>query len=53
MSRKEFIRKNREEIDEHIKIACPNTRLNDGERELWISNDEVLYRWARREGANF
>lgn len=53
MSKREFIRKNRVEIDKQIKAVCDNVRLNDNERELWISNDEGLYRWAKREGARF
>jgi hypothetical protein len=51
MTLREFIKQNREEIDERIKRACPNTsRFNDDERRLWILNDEGLYRWARRSG---
>jgi hypothetical protein len=46
-----FIRQHRPAIDAAIKQACPNCRrLNDRERELWILNDESLYRWARRSG---
>lgn len=46
----EFIRANKEEIDEAIKRVCPEARLNNTERELWINNDEGLYFWARSEG---
>lgn len=45
-----FIRENREEIDAAIKRACPNVRLSNQERCLWILNDEELYLWARSEG---
>lgn len=45
-----WIKKNRKEIDEYIKRACPNcTLFNDEERRLWILNDEGLYNWARSE----
>ena len=51
MSKKEFIRKNRKEIDAIIRSCCSNLgRLNDKDREDWIMNDESLYNWARREG---
>ena len=51
MSMRNFIRENREELDECIKRACPNVgRLNDSEREDWILNDEGLYNWARSSG---
>lgn len=50
MTLRNFIRKNRTEIDAAIKRACPGGRINDEERRLWISNDEGLYRWARSEG---
>jgi len=50
MSLREFIRKNRAEIDKYIRGVCDNCRLNDSEREQWIRNDEGLYRWARRSG---
>lgn len=50
-SMRAFIKENRKEIDEAIKGACKNCgTLNDGERRLWILNDEGLYRWARRSG---
>lgn len=50
MTLKNFIKENREELDECIKRVCPNCRMNDEERRLWILNDEGLYRWARSEG---
>jgi hypothetical protein len=50
MSMREFIRRNREDIDAAIKSACDNCKLDDKEREMWILNDEGLYRWARSEG---
>ena len=50
MTLKQFIRKNRQDIDSYIKTVCPNCRLNNEEREMWILNDEGLYIWARNEG---
>ena len=43
---KEFIKENRQEIDE----ATKSPYKNDHERRLWILNDEGLYNWARSEG---
>ena len=54
MRMREFIRQNREEIDEWIDFALSKSddspKRIDREREEWISNDEGLYNWARREG---
>ena len=50
MTLREFIKENKDEIDESIKSVCPNCSLNNEERRLWILNDEGLYLWARREG---
>lgn len=50
MKMQEFIKKNREELDSCIKRVCSNVSLNDRERQMWILNDEGLYRWARSEG---
>lgn len=47
MTLKQFIKENRKEIDSAIKRTCPNARLNDEERRLWILNEEGLYLWAR------
>lgn len=49
-SMKDFIKNNKTEIDKVIRNACPNARINDEERRLWILNDEGLYNWAKREG---
>lgn len=50
-AKREFIRENREEIDNAIRRRCPNIgSLNDSDREEWILNDEGLYNWARSEG---
>lgn len=50
MSLTEFLRVNRAEIDAAIRSVVPGIRLNDNDREEWISNDEGLYLWARSEG---
>lgn len=50
MTLKNFIKENREELDRCIKSTCPNCRLNNEERRLWILNDEGLYRWAKSCG---
>jgi len=53
MTLQEFIKQNRQEIDEHIARALDadkNPLANDRERRLWILNDEGLYWWAKSEG---
>ena len=50
MTLAEFIRENKPEIDQYIRSACNNCKLNNEERRLWILNDEGLYSWAKSEG---
>jgi len=50
MTLREFIRRNKTELDQAIHSAVPGYKLNDEERRQWILNDEGLYRWARSEG---
>jgi hypothetical protein len=51
MTLKQFIRKNRKEIDAAIRRVNPQQdKFNDEERRLWVLNDEGLYLWARAEG---
>ena len=52
MSLREFIRRNRREIDAAIRAVpgLSDYRLNDEDREQWVQNDESLYQWARSEG---
>jgi hypothetical protein len=50
MTLKQFIKENRAEIDQYIRRACTNCKLNDEERREWVRNDEGLYMWARGEG---
>lgn len=48
MSLTQFIRENRQELDECIKrVLGKDAKLNDSDRRDWILNDEGLYRWAR------
>ena len=53
VSKRDFIRANREEIDAVIKSECDNCRIDDDDREMWISNNEGLFNWARSQGAHF
>lgn len=52
MSKREFLKQNRKEIDNYIRktLDRPDFSLNDRERELWLLNDEGLYNWARSAG---
>ena len=64
MRMREFIRANREGIDEAINsvryrwdgkggkgtVPYPPPTYTDKERHEWVMNDEPLYRWAQREG---
>ena len=52
MQLKTFIKNNRREIDEIVKIYYRVLPRNDKERYIWILDDEGLYRWAHREGVN-
>jgi hypothetical protein len=54
MTMREFVRRNRVELDAAIRSALkrPEYKLNDEERRLWVLNDEGLYLWARSEGVN-
>ena len=51
MTLRDFIKENKEELDECILRVCSNIgSLNDNDRREWIMNDEGLYNWARSEG---
>ena len=50
MTMREFIRNHKSEIDNHIESIVPDFRRSNNEREMWINNDEYLYRLARRNG---
>jgi len=54
MNKRKFIRENREAIDAYIhKQLGKDYKLNDREREEWISNDESLYNFARKHQLSF
>ena len=51
----EFIETHRDDLDAVIARrlhTSENPRKTDGERRLWILNDEQLYWWAKREGVD-
>jgi hypothetical protein len=55
MTIRQFIKTYRAELDSHIRKALGKhgdlrVTFSDEDRRQWILNDEVLYRWARREG---
>ncbi len=50
MTLKQFVKEYREEIDAVIIAVCPNCKINNQERELWVMNDESLYSLARQSG---
>ena len=56
MTLKQFIRKNRKEIDrriaEYMKLHRAPHR-NDTERRMFVSNVEPIYLWAREQGVDF
>lgn len=51
-SLRQWIRENRQQLDEAIQRACPGAARNDDERRLWVLNDEGFYLWARGEGVD-
>lgn len=53
MSKREWMKRNRAELDREIRIACPNVGpLNDEDRWQWVENDEGLYLWAKGDGVS-
>lgn len=53
VSKRDFIKQNRDFIDSCIKSVCDNCKLNDSERENWVLNDEGLYNFAKSRGVYF
>ncbi|HVP76648.1 MAG TPA: hypothetical protein VMV04_02025 [Thermodesulfobacteriota bacterium] len=54
MTLRQFIRKNRRELDKAIQRKYPNVKkLNDDERRVWILTDKILYIWAKSVGVKF
>ena len=52
MTKRQFLKENRTELDAAIHSICPDISLNDSDRWDWIQNDEGLYNWARSCGVN-
>jgi len=55
MTLREFIKRNRAEIDQCISVAMgclveDMPHRNDKERQMWVENDEALAVWAINEG---
>jgi len=53
MTMRDFIKRNRRDIDEAIQRRIQITadmRWSDEDRRQWVLNDEGLYNWARSEG---
>lgn len=50
MTLAKFIRKNQQEIDRVIRAVCPGAPNDANDRELWVLNEESLYRWAQSVG---
>lgn len=49
-----WVRTHRQTIDAVIYATVgPDARIDDGERALWVSNDEGLYLRAKAEGVKF
>ena len=47
-----FIKDYRKEIDGVILKHCPNMKISDKERRLWVLNYEYLYLLAKDKGVN-
>lgn len=49
MRLRDFVQHNKDAIDEHIRYVLknPKMKLTNKDREEWIMNDELLYRWAQ------
>jgi hypothetical protein len=52
MTIKQFIRRNKREIDAIILEYYGQKPENDESRYEWILNDRGLYEWAHQEGVN-
>lgn len=53
MDIEKFVRDNRREIDDKIRVIYPNyAAVDDEDREDILRNDENLYNWALSEGVD-
>lgn len=50
MTTRQFVRKYRHRITDIMRSLGATGRMNDSERELWVMNNEKLYRYAISEG---
>ena len=50
MTKRDFLKNNRQDIDRLVSTAYGCKPSNDIERWEWVMNDEGLYNWARSEG---
>lgn len=50
MTKREFLKEHKEEIDSGIKKTWGYKTVNDSDREAYIENDESWYRYARAMG---
>jgi len=50
MTKREFLRKHKEEIDKEIKATGFSYRINNDDREQWVANKEEWYEYARSCG---
>lgn len=53
MTLTEWVHANRELIDSTVHDFSGFYPFDDDDREDWVLNDEVLYRWAEEEGVDF
>lgn len=53
MTLKQWIQRNKTEIDAAIKRAYAPGVQNTEDRRLWVLNDENLYKWAKSDGVSF
>ena len=52
MTKRDFIKEHREELDGYIQSVAKGSPKTDHERELWVDNDEGLYLWFKDEQRN-
>ena len=50
VTKREFLKENRKEINDEIRSTGYSDRINDEDREDWISNNEGWYNYARSCG---
>jgi hypothetical protein len=53
MRLKDFIARNRKRIDREIVGKTPGSKIDDGEREVWVMHCEALRQLAYQCGVRF